>query len=148
MSNHSGHKEEQTMLTGLTELTEERRVVRYGGFYLTPQTFDMMRDLRQWKLRGSQVRFAEEFEITRQFSSMIVNQLRHCPDWLMWAITHFFNIPEGECWCHLFSRSKTKEIETNHPQFNLLKFQGIMPYRTYSPSAIMRQRDYSVESRK
>jgi hypothetical protein len=71
-----------------------------------------------------------------------------CSAVMMTKIADLMNIPNGGCFCHFFDRNKMLDrVGRDHPLFNMAKYQGEIPYKKYSISALGRERDYNVEKR-
>lgn len=123
--------------------------VNYNHFYLVPEKWEAIRKSRGWAKRGAASRLAENLNprCTRQFTAMVINETCGCSSSFMAAYVDLVGIPEGQCWCHLFRRRRTKNIDTNHPIFNQLKYDGEIPYEKYSLSGEFRKGSYGAETK-
>ena len=121
----------------------------YHHFYLTPDKWEAVRKAHGWPKRGAASRLAENLNpiCTRQFTVMIINETCGCSSSFMAAYIDLVGIPEGQCWCHLFRRKKTRHVNTNHPIFNQLKDDGEIPYEKYSIAAISGRHGYETETK-
>lgn len=121
----------------------------YSHFFLAPENWEAVRKTKGWAKRGAASRLAENLNprCTRQFTAMVINETCGCSSSFMAAYVELVGIPEGQCWCHLFRRRKTRHVNTNHPIFNQLKDNGEMPYEKYSVAAISGRHDYETETK-
>jgi hypothetical protein len=119
----------------------------YRSFYLKRDIWESIRKSKGWKQRGAATRLSEQLHITRQYAAMILSGTVGCSAFVMLKIKKFVGIPEGQCWCFMFDEIRVKDVDTNHPIFNEMKYMGEVPYEKYSPSAEFRKGSYKAETK-
>lgn len=132
---------------GKRHLSKDRNVF---GLYLKKETWKYICKLQGWK-KGKYTKFAKCLNCTRQYAAGLA-QGRFSfdnPTFLANTILLAQGRLDGE-WTHLVEfRIKVRDVDPNHPMFNIAKYNGQIPYTEYSLSADFRNKmDYKVETEK
>jgi hypothetical protein len=144
MLNHFFHKDKRIDKRYFPSSKKEE----YRSFYLKKEVWQAIRKSKGWPERGSATRLAEQLHVTRQYAAMILSGTVGCSAFLMLKIKKFVGIPEGQCWCFMFDDIRIRDVDSNHPIFNELKYMGEVPYDKYSLSGHFRKNSYHAEVKK